>query len=537
MGLATANDLEHHAAINRALWQGFADAPGTAAKLDLPTGVAVDGEGFVYVADKANHRIRTISPAGDVTTLAGSGVEGFVDGFGTAARFSSPVGIAVDASGSVYVADSRNMRIRKITATGQVSTLTDVPADPLRDPSGVAVDGSGTVYVADSSNQRIRKIAASGAITTLAGDGTEGFSDGTGVAARFGYPTGLAVGSDGKVYVADQTNQRVRQVTPSGQVTTIAGGGTCGTDPEEEDPGRFAGCRWSDGGGMDSRFAFPAGVAVGATGTVYVADRDNFKIRTITPAGQVTSLVAFLERPAGLAFDASGSLYVAEKHRIVVISPTGGSRVLAGGGAGEWGFVDGDAAKARFTSPQGIALDRHGIVYVADRSNNAIRKITPSGDVSTLAGDGSSGLADGLGPAARFRAPTGVALDAEGTLYVADDGNHCIRKITPAGQVTTLAGDGKPGFADGSGTAARFTYPRGLTVDADGTVYVADQLNHRIRAISPAGKVSIVAGGAPGFLDGILTAAAFYYPYAVAIGPDGALYVADHSNQAIRVIR
>ena len=317
---------------------------------------------------------------GNVTTLAGSGVAGYADRTGVAAQFKSP--------------------------------------------TSVAVDSSGTAYVADLGNHRIRKITPAGVVTTLAGSGVGGFADGTGAAAQFKSPAGVAVDSSGTLYVADFYNQRIRKITQAGVVTTLAGS-TAG---------------FADGTGSGAQFNGPNSVAVDPSGTVYVADYYNNRIRKITPAGVVTT--------------------------------------LAGSTAG---FADGTGAGAQFYSPVGVAVDASGAVYVADYGNKRIRKITPAGVVTTLAGS-TAGSTDGTGGAAQFKNPYGVAVDSSGTVYVADYGDHRIRKITPAGAVTTLAGS-TAGFADGTGTAAKFNYPEGVAVDSAGTVYVADTSNHRIRNI------------------------------------------------------
>ncbi|MEZ0184731.1 hypothetical protein AB9T89_21000, partial [Flavobacterium oncorhynchi] len=309
--------------------QGFADGTAATAKFDSPFGTAVDASGNIYVADTNNHKIRKITPAGVVTTLAGSTI-GKADGTGTQARFNQPVGIAVDASGNVYVAD----------------------------------------YI----NNRICKINPAGAVTTLAGS-TQGFADGAGTAAQFYRPLGVAVDASGNLYVADVLNNRIRKITPSGAVTTLAGS-TSG---------------FADGIGTQAKFHAPYGVAVDASGNVYVADSGNNKIRKITPAGEVTTL--------------AGSIS---------------------------GFADGADITSQFKSPTGVALDASGNIYVADALNNRIRKITPSGAVTTLAGSGAQGFADGTDIQAKISNPYSVAVDASGNVYFADTGNNRIRKIVDA---------------------------------------------------------------------------------------------------------
>jgi sugar lactone lactonase YvrE len=522
------------------------DGTGTAASFRNPNGVAVDASGNVYVADTNNHKIRKITPSGVVSTLAGSGIQGSTDATGTAASFNYPSGAAVDASGNVYVADSGNHKIRKITPAGVVSTFagsgrlgsTDATgtAASFDLPFGVAVDASGNVYVSDRENNKIRKITSAGVVSTFAGSGSYSSADGMGIAASFKYPARLAVDASGNVYVADNGNHKIRKITPAGVVSTLAGDGTEGS---------------TDATGTAASFHDPEGVAVDASGNVFVADRENNKIRKITSAGVVSTFAGSGEvgsndatatapsfyNPSGVALDASGNVYVADSKNNKIRKITSAGVVSTFAGSGEEGRTDATGTAASFNRPFGVALDASGNVYVADSKNNKIRKITPAGVVSTFAGSGEEGRTDATGTAASFNRPFGVALDASGNVYVADYINDKIRKITPAGEVSTFAGSGYSGSTDGTGTAASFYSPTGVAVDASGNVYVADTSNNKIRKITPSGVVSTLAGsGAQGSTDGTGTAASFYRPVGAAVDAAGNVYVADTYNDKIRKI-
>jgi len=534
---------------------GNADGAGDVARFSFPDGVAVDSTGNVYVADQFNHTIRKVTPAGVVTTLAGTaGMAGSADGTGAAARFNGPSGVAVDSAGNVYVADEANFTIRKVTAAGVVTTLAGTAgmagsadgtgaAARFNNPGGVATDSTGNVYVADSDNETIRKITAAGVVSTLAGTaGMVGSADGTGAVARFNSPTGVAVDSAGNVYVADQKNDTIRRVTASGVVTTLAGtAGMVGS---------------ADGTGAAARFNSPAGVAVHGAGNVYVADQFNYTIRKVTATGVVTTVAgtpgfpgsadgthaaASFGSPAGMAVDSTGNVYVADESNSTLrrVTAAGDVTTLAGT-AGLFGNTDGTGAAARFNNPIGVAVDGAGNVYVADQSNYTIRKITAAGDVTTLAGTaGLGGGADGTGAAARFNNPIGVAIDSAGNVYVADSNNDTLRKITTAGVVTTLAGTaGLSGSGDGMGAAARFKGPAGVAIDSAGNIYVADQFNDTLRKVTAAGVVTTLAGtaGFSGSADGTGAAARFNNPIGVATDSTGNVYVADSGNDTIRKV-
>ena len=503
---------------------------GAGAMFDRPSGVARDASGTLYVADSDNHCIRKVTPEGVVTTFAGNGEYGFADGTGEAARFHTPTGIALDASGTLYVADMYNHRIRKVSQAGVVSSLAgDIngsvdgtgTAAAFWAPSGVAVDASGTVFVADTNNHRIRTITPAGVVTTLAGN-AQGFADGIGTAAAFSAPTDVLPDDAGNLYVADLFNHRIRKIAPDGTVSTLAGAGTSGS---------------ADGAGATAGFNEPHGLALDASGTLYVADRGNSSVRKVTPAGVVSTLAnasTGLYGPRDLIV-AGDTVYVADTFKACIRAVTPQGVVTTFAGNGLRALSDGLTAPPVFNEPTGIACDASGTLYVADQQNNLIRKISPAGVITTLAGS-TQGFAEGSGAAAQFFHPTAVALDASGTLYVADQQNHRIRKVSPEGVVSTLAGSSQ-GFSDGTGPAARFFFPSGVAVDASGTVYVADTYNHRIRAISPLGAVSTLAGSsASGQSDGTGAAARFNAPFGVAVSASGTVYVADSSNHSVRLL-
>lgn len=537
--------------------QGGLDGTGSAARFRDPCGVAVDSADNVYVADNSDQTIRKITPAGVVTTMAGShGASGHADGTGSAATFNFPCSVTVDASGTAYVADTENHTLRKITAGGVVTTLAGSAgvagtadgtgaAARFDGPSGVAVDNiSGTVYVADSVSNTIRAVTPAGVVTTIAGTaGTAGSADGTGAAAAFSYPVGLRVAANGDVLIADAFNSTLRRMTATGVVTTVAGTATHRGS--------------ADGTGSAASFDLPVGVIADGAGNLYVSDMQNQTIRAITAAGVVTTLAgspgvsgttdgsgsaARFTIPAGLALDGGGTLYVVDANSALVRKITGGAVTTLAGSPGTPGAVNGtgSAAKFWFNGTSSIVVDSGGNAYVTDTSNNAIRKITAAGVVTTFAGTmGTSGSANGTGAAARFNAPAGITIDASDNLYVADSGNFVIRKITPAGVVTTVAGTaGASGQVDATGAAARFGNMIGLASDSAGNLYAADGL--LVRKIDTAGVVTTVVGvrGRRGVRIGQLPGS-LSFPTGIAVVPSGTgtrLAVCDGAENAVLIV-
>jgi len=579
----------------------FDGSPSDPVRFDSPSAVAVTTTGDLFVADTENHVIRKIDASGNVTTFAGaSGVSGSADGTGAAARFNKPAGIIADGT-TLYISDTGNHTIRKmVTPSGIVTTLagtpgtegfSDNPAGPenvlFRSPGGITVGTIGlekSLLVADTGNHSIRRVTLSGATFTYAGSGIAGFDNAVGTAASFNSPRGVTF--DGaSIFVADTGNHAIRKIIPAGSVgsvSTLAGDGT---------PGFL-----DNTSGLFARFSSPRSlIAVGST--LFVADTGNHVIRRVvtTDSGFVTTL-AGLPQVSGFS-DGSGNdarfnglqgigiqdgidtlFFVADTQNHVVRQVTvGGEVTTVAGNPPQAGLVNATGENARFDAPAGVAIigddvfvsDQRtdtirkitssgvvtsltgsvfsapqGIVaqgsdlYVADSGNHAIRKVDPSGVVSTFAGSdaGVEGFADGSGPAARFRAPKGIATDGS-FLYVADTGNHAIRKIElGTGIVTTVAGDGLSGMP--TDAPSRFSSPEGVAV-LGSDLYVADTGNHAIQKVTLAGSVSTFAGsdaGVPGFVDDTTgSAARFDTPRGIA-SVDSILYVADTGNHVIRTI-
>jgi len=510
---------------------GSADGAGTAAEFNGPAALVVDPTGNIYVTDSGNNTVRKVTATGVVTTFAGTaGKSGAADGAGPAALFNGPSGMTVDATGAIFVADTGNNAVRKITANRVVHTVPGL-SGRLNGPGGVGCDRLGNVYVADANNNVIVKMGADGAVTTLAGrTGQTGSADGIGEAARFKGPTRMTVDGNGNILVTDNNGQ-IRQITPVGVVTTLAGA-----------PAQSGN---ADGVGTTARFSYTNGIALDQAGNLYVADMDNGTIRKITHGGAVTTFAgkaggwgntdgqgaaASFGGVGTIAIDAAGNVFAAEFYNNAIrkITSTGLVTTFAGA-SGQAGSLDGRGTAAQFSGPNDIAADASGDVYVADFYNNTIRKITSEGIVSTIAGSpGKSGQTDGIGAVARFSGPAGVAAGGDGCVYVTELNNHTVRKITPGGAVTTLAGmAGQAGYADGVGSAARFSQPWGIARDRNGNLYVCDSGNNSIRRISPTGRVETIVGGpgpywnCPGDLPARLA-----YPIGIIVDPGtGDLYV------------
>jgi sugar lactone lactonase YvrE len=560
---------------------GATDGAAENARFTEPSFLAIDKNDNLYVSDYG--AIRKITPGGFVSTVAGVvGLPGNVDGTGASARVN-PTQVAIDGNGVIYFADPESWVVRRVSPSGVVSLLAGhagVQGNSngtgagawFRVPYGVAVDAVGTVFVADVGNHNIRKITPSGVVSTFAGSvepyGQFGDTDATGTDARFHSPASLWMSAGGDLYVGDMGGyNRVRKVSPSRVVSTLFA--TPGTVHQsaiggilQDKAGNFfltdpIGCFMnriavdgtvsvfaghpgypgvSDSDGPAMLFNTPSGLAIDRSGKLIVADMANHSLRRIVPPADSFPMVRD-GSPRGVATDRFGNTYTADNdHVIRRVDPAGVESVFVGT-PGYYYYGDGVGSEAGFRTPTGVAVDSSGNVYVTDRDNSCIRRITPAGVVTTFAGSGSErGSADGPRLSARFMVPSAIAVDSADSLYVADTGNHKVRKISVSGEVTTLAGSGQAGSTDGNGAEASFYEPQGIVVDMSGNVFLADTRNQTIRRISPAGTVTTVGGwtGSPGAEDGIGSSVRFSSPVGIAVDAAGNLYVADSANHTIR---
>ena len=526
------------------------NGPATSAQFDYPEGIALDSAGNLYIADTYNYRVRKVSH-GVITTVAGNGTHGASgdNGSATSAQLGATA-VAVDSAGNLYIVDTYNNLIREVS-NGVITTMAGTgmlggsgdngPATSARfnRPQGVAVDSAGNLYIADTGNGFIRKVS-NGVITTVAGIGGPGFSgdNGPATSAQLYFPDGVAVDAAGNLYIADTANQRIRKVS-NGVITTVAGNGASG----------FSG---DNGPATSAELNFPSGIAVDAAGNLYIPEPYNNRIRKVSNT-VITSVVgnsligdngpatsAELNFPEGIAVDAAGNLYIADvgNSRIRKIS-NGVITTAAGNGTMGFSGDNGPATTAQLANPLGVAVDSAGSVYIADRNNHRIRKVS-GGVITTVAGNGTQGFSGDNGPAAsaELNYPQGVAVDSAGNLYIVDTGNGRIRKISN-GVITTVAGNGSAGFnGDNVPATSAQLVPAAVAVDSAGNLYVADNYNSRIREISNGVITTVAGNGTPGFSgdNGSATGAQLDYPEGVALDSAGNLYIADVGNICIRKI-
>ena len=491
------------------------------------------------------HAVPPATKAFIVSTLMKSGGVGL---------FNNPNGITADGQGNLYVVDQDNSTIRKIDSNNNVTTIAgQVGVAGSADgqganasfyyPSGITSDGQGNLYVVDQNNFTIRKIDSNDTVTTIAGQvGNAGSANGQGTNATFSYPTGITSDGQGNLYVTDQYNQTIRKIDSSNNVTTIAGN---------------AGHRGrADGQGTNATFYHPNGITGDGQGNLYVTDQYNSTIRKIDSNNNVTTIAgharntgsadgqgtnASFNYPNSITRDGQGNLYVTDPSNQTIRKIDSNNNVTTiAGQVGNQGSANGQGTNATFYYPTGITSDSQGNLYVTDLYNETIRKVDSNYTVTTIAGQvGLQGSSDG--PAANvdwFITPA-ITVDGQGNLFVADNVNNDILKIGTNDSVTTIAGQvGNAGSANGQGTNASFNTPNGITVDSKGNLYVADSGNDTIRKIGSNNNVTTIAGqaGISGRANGQGTNATFYYPIGITSDGKGNLYVTDLYNDTIRKI-
>ncbi len=517
--------------------------PATAAQLHLPQSLALDTDGNIYIADSGNERIRKVTTDGTIATVAGDGVRGFSGDGGpaTRARLSYPRGIAVDASGNLYIVDGFNFRVR-VVREGVISTFAGTGAQGFSGDGGLAIvaslnpqaiglDQAGALLVAESSNfgdTRIRRIA-NGIITTVAGTGARGFSGdgGPALSAQFNSPSCVHVDSAGDIYVCD--NARIRKVS-QGVITTIAGNGGL-INPAEDQPATSVNVQSQS-------------LAVDSVGNIYFADSYYGRVRRIingritTVAGGGSASTHQIE-PVAVAVGPNRNLYIADSGRRRILEWNDGEiRTIAGNGGrpGLFGTLSGDngpAIEAQFGSLSRLATDSQNNLYIVDTQR--VRRIS-EGSIATVAGNGGFGISGDNGPAIQASTtPGGIAVDSAGNLYIVGDDR--LRKVSN-GVITTVAGGGTTLGDQGPATSAQLDFPTGVAVDSNDNVFIADSSNDRIRRVSTEGIITTVAGGGASLEDGVAAISArLQRPRDVAVDLDGNVYFVEGSGtQVIRKV-
>ncbi|MEI9971294.1 MAG: IPT/TIG domain-containing protein [Ignavibacteriota bacterium] len=489
--VAVSNGFIATYAGNAAIGDTGDGGPATSASLVTPYAVTVDSSGNVFFVENGDSKIRTINASTlKISAVAGNGTAGFGGDGSTAtkAQLNFPTGLAIDSSGNILIADSLNHRIRKVSG-GNISSIggnggLSYSGDggpgtsaQLNAPQGVAVDSAGNVYIADTVNNVVRKLSATGTITTFAGNGSAGFGGdgGSPTAAQLNRPQGVAVDSNGNVYISDTQNARVRMVS-GGTITTVAGNGTPG----------FGG----DGGSATAAQLYvPVGIAVDSSGNLYIADFTNNRVRKVS-GGSITT--------------------------------------VAGNGIAGYAGDAGPAANARLNGPSGVAVDSGGNLYIADLNNNVIREVS-GGNIATVAGNGLPGVSGdgGLAVSAMLGSPNGVAVDSAGNLYVAT-GGATIRKVYASnGFITTIAGNGTRGYTGDGGAALQgeLNGAVAVAVASNGNLYVADSANNAVRLLINGGFLTSIAGAANGAsnLTGSVSGGEVVVFYGTGLGPAGLL--------------
>jgi uncharacterized protein (TIGR03437 family) len=531
--------------------------PAINASLSAPSAIVIDAAGDLLIADSGNHRVRKIAPGGIISTVAGTGRADFSGDGGQAANaaLNAPSGLALDAAGELIIADSGNQRVRKVTTAGVISTIAGngtvgfagdgsaATNAELSSPSGLAIDSTGNLFISDSGNQRVRKVTSTGVISTVAGNGPKGFANdgGNAILALLDNPLGIAVDGSGKVYVADSGNERVRTVS-AGIINTVVGNGAYS----------FGG----DGGAASSAYlSHPEGLTIDANGNLLIADTGNNRIRKWTPAGLISTiagngtggpaLAGELNGPSSLATDSRGSVYIADTQNGAVEKIVGGPVPVVASQANFAPCNVVDPTDVIGFTPTGVAVDSSGNIFISDVSVSRILEVS-GGKIKAIAGNPNgcfpSGFAGDGGPAlsAALNNPSGIAVDSSGNVYFSDSGNNRVRKIS-GGNIATFAGSGGYGYTGDNAPAANagLANPQGLWMDGKGNLYIADTGNHRVRMVNPAGIITTVAGNGLATFSGdggTPVLASLNSPQGVAVDKLGNIFISDTGNNRIREI-
>ncbi|GAC1578808.1 MAG: hypothetical protein NVS3B24_11670 [Candidatus Dormibacteria bacterium] len=622
----TPDGVIHAFAGNQSFGYAGDGGPATAATLAYPRALAVDAAGNVFISEEGNGRVRKVDSAGMISTFAGGNTYGPLGDGGpaTSANLSSPAQIAFDTAGNLFIVDRGHSRVRKVAPSGTISTVAgngtagyggdggQATSAMLNYPYGVAVDGAGVIYIGDTENNRVRKVQPSGVISTIAGNSTAGASGDGGPAALalLNNPWHLSLDGAGDLAIADSRNGRIRVVVPSGTIDTVAGTTANRNNPVNGQPatsmyigftteglyerngdmlipvpnasvvvrihsglvtiiaGNLTCCFLGDGGqAAQTSLGAPRTGAVDAAGNLYIADTNNGRIRRVDVNGVITTVAghdcgsyygaysgdggpataACLSLPQGVAVDAAGNIYIADTYngRIRRVDTAGKITTIAGRGG--WGYSGdgGPATDALLNGPWSVALDGAGNLLVAEYLGARVRQVSPTGTISTFAGTGINGFSGDGGAAtlAQLNNPSEVAVN-NGSVYITDRFNQRIRKVT-AGVISTYVGSGAQGWPTSSDTptTVKFQFPWGLSFDAAGTLYIADTGNAVIRTVARDGSMATVAGSysnygiCSGFSGdgGPATSACFNQPEGVTV-TNGGIYISDTNNNRVRFV-
>ena len=544
--------------------------PATNAGLYFPSAVVVDKTGNLFIADTFNYRVRKVDTNGVITTFAGNGLSfnsfnPYQVGDGGAATngaLASPTSLALDAIGNLFIADRDNNRIAKVGTNGIITTVAGIPfatgsfgpvqdgipatSSHLNGPTAVAVDSANNLYIADTYNYRIRKVNSGGIISTVAGNGISGYSGDGGLAksAKISASTGVAVDTFSNLFIADSGNHCVRKVGTNNIIKTIAGNGVAG----------FSG----DGGsGTNATLANLQNLALDAAGNLFVADIGNSRIREIGTNGIIATMAgrelndgdfasnATINSPNGIACDSAGNLYIADSYnnRIRKVDTNGIITTVAGNGVSSFSGDGTAATDASLNQPYDIALDVEGNLFIADSYNQRVRKVDTNGIISSVAGTGLRGFSGdgGLAINAKLFQPYGVAVDKHGSFLIADAFNNRIRGVGTDGIISTVAGSGSFGFSGdgGAATNAAIAYPWAVALDAAGNLFISDFFNRRIRQVDTNGITSTVAGNGSYSYSGdggLATNASISSPRALGLDSSGNILIADSNYQRVRKV-